>query len=169
MERRHQPNERGRTRSVRPSCKSCLTGREGEITMFRTQSCESLKQDNEYLRDERDRLEREHREAEDRRWQEEKERKARRQKEYEESLCWAEGWTDAFIKGLARVYKEAALESQFNTEVQSEYSPDTFFNDQIPVIEKAQHLYHQKMAVAKAEWDAIEQRVREEVADELEA
>jgi hypothetical protein len=145
-------------------------------------SCESLKRDNDYLRDE---LERE-REAQRRRDDDEYERRqrARREREAarEEELHYADTWTEAFSKGLVLFGREAREEEKCEKEFASEGSEwvGTYFRDAVRVTSRAKGLYHEEMSAvqdqiadirrqADEQIAAIEQIVREKVAAVLDA
>lgn len=129
------------------------------------QNCDTLKRDNEYLRDELDRQRREESERQDREWQAEKDRKAQRQREREEALCYASDWSEAFENGICRVAKEAREELKYG-------DPDMFFNKELEALQIAQKIYHEKMRPVQEELERIrrekEQAVLDAVAAEVE-
>lgn len=134
-------------------------------------SCDELRRDNEYLRDERDRLERERSEAQEREHEREEQRRRERWAERETQIHYAADWSEAFSNGLILYRREANHEIQFNNERPDE-PPDTWFQDQIPPIQLAQQLYREKMQPVRERIERLtkmlEKRALNDIAAEVE-
>lgn len=139
------------------------------------ENCDSLKQDNEYLRDEIERRDREEWERADREYEERQRRRKEREREYQESLCSADSWEEAFGKAIIRFSAEARMEQQeiakYGKESADElaYTLDTYFTDELKIVERARALYNEAMAEAAAEIEKLKQQARERAADKLAA
>ena len=134
------------------------------------QSCDSLKRDNEYLRDEIERRDREESERREREYQEQENRRRQRQQEYQESLCYADSWTDAFGKAISKLAIEAREEEKDERDFghEPDFKPTTYFRDEIKATQRAQELFAQEMAKVQEQISALEQAARERVAAQLE-
>jgi hypothetical protein len=137
------------------------------MEMFGT-NCDSLKRDVEYYRDELDREREYAREREEREYEKREALKRERQQAYQESLCYADSWEDAFEKGLARIGRELAEERKFAKEF-PDWEPDAdgFWVRRVEAIEKAQSIYRRERLAMQSEIAKLEESLLNRVANEL--
>lgn len=138
--------------------------------MFGTISCESLKQDNKDLRDEVERRDREESERRDREYYENKERRRQHEQEYQESLCYANDWSDAFQKAIIRLAQEAREEQRDNLKFENhpDWETQTFFTDELNATRRGSEFYREAMTEAETEIEQIRHKAREKAAAKLE-
>ena len=102
-------------------------------------------------------------------------RSRQRHREYQESLCHASDWPEAFSNGLTRARVEAREEARMNAEIgRGEYAewgdsvkPSTFFADWVREIERTQVIYGEVMREAEEKIARIRAAALGKVADRL--
>jgi hypothetical protein len=131
-------------------------------------SCESLKRDNDYLQSEVDDYRRREEERIEKNQRAERERREERQREYQESLCHAEDWPEAFRKGLIRMASEAAFEETYFQEFPDERGKGFSFANHIKEVERAEEVYDEVMADVEKQIQALREGALDRIADKLE-
>lgn len=112
--------------------------------------------DDQRYEDER-RREKEFRERENNREQ------ARR--DYQESLCYAEDWNDAFSKGLIKYSQEAREEQRAENQYPGEPEfEDRFFREMVIEVERASEVYQEEMKKVEENIRLIRERAEQEIA-----
>lgn len=109
------------------------------------------------------RYEDEQRERRDYRQRKEKHHQALR--DYQESLCYADGWLEAFSKGLIKYRKEAG-EEQADADKYPDLPgfQDGFFRDTLKEVELASRLYNEEMKPAEERIQRIRERAERLIA-----
>lgn len=137
--------------------------------MYGTKSCDSLTRENQYLQDELDRKTREDSERQEREWREMENRRRQSQRDYQESLCYADSWTDAFGKAISKLAIEVREEEKDERDFGQEpdFKPTTYFRDELKSTRRAQELYRESMQEIEEQIKQLEQQAREKAADRL--
>ena len=134
--------------------------------------CELLQQENENLRDEIERREREEWERADREYQAKQERRRQQQREYQESLGYANSWEEAFEKGIERLQIEAREEEKderdWERNPDPQYKPDHYFRNEVKATRRAQSLYFDEMQKLVPVIEELKRKARLRVAELLE-
>lgn len=127
-----------------------------------------FERENRYLRDEIERMNYEESQRRDRAFNEREEQRRQRQRDYQEALCYANDWNDAFARALIRLRQEAADEKQMIESGNYPEFNDTFFQDQVEQTVFAEQAYREEMASVQKLIERLEERARNRAASRVE-
>jgi hypothetical protein len=131
--------------------------------------CDSLKRDNEYLQSRLDDM----RAVEERRLDEARRERDERRKEqrraYQESLCEASSWPEAFRKGIPRIETEAYDEVHWNATRSDDEPIFDHFQNWLKEVKRLEEIYQEEELAVREQFEKLRSEMLNRVADRLQA